>query len=159
MATPQKITPFLWFNDNAEQAVAIYTSVFKNSRTLSVLRYTQDTHRPKGSVMTIDFELDGQRFTALNGGPHYTINEAISFVVRCDSQSEIDEYWDKLTADGGTPVQCGWLKDRFGVSWQVVPANIGALLTHPVNGARVTQALLQMIKLDLNVLTAAAEGR
>jgi len=164
MPTPistQKISPFLWFDDNAEEAVALFTSVFPNSRTLGSTRYT-DTNpggRPKGSVMTIAFELAGQKFTALNGGPHFKFNEAISFVVTCDTQAEIDEYWEKLTAQGGSPVQCGWLKDRFGVSWQIVPAILPELLKDPVKGGRVMKALMQMIKLDIAALKAAAEGR
>jgi predicted 3-demethylubiquinone-9 3-methyltransferase (glyoxalase superfamily) len=157
----QKITPFLWFNDNAEEAVALYTSIFPNSRTLGTSRYT-DTNpggRPKGSVMTVDFELAGQRFTALNGGPHYKFTEAVSFVVHCDTQAEIDRYWEKLTAGGGQPVQCGWLKDRFGLAWQIVPVALLDLIRDPAKAPWVMKAVMQMVKLDLATLKAAAEGR
>jgi len=160
MSTPtpsQRITPFLWFDMNAEEAVAFYTSIFKDSRVGAVSRYGEGAPVPKGTVMTIAFELAGQQFMALNGGPHFKFTEAVSFVIKCDSQAEIDEYWDKLTANGGKPQQCAWLKDRFGLSWQVVPANLGELMKGP-NGGRVMQALLQMVKLDIAKLKAAAEG-
>lgn len=130
----QKITPFLWFDKNAEEAVAFYTSIFKNSRVLTVARYGDGAPLPKGTVMTIAFELAGQQFTALNGGgggPHFKFTEAVSFVVSCDTQAEIDEYWEKLTAQGGSPVQCGWLKDRFGLSWQVIPTGMEELFADP----------------------------
>jgi predicted 3-demethylubiquinone-9 3-methyltransferase (glyoxalase superfamily) len=156
--TVQKITPFLWFDSNAEEAVAFYTSIFPNSRTLGVSRYPEGAPGPAGSVMTVDFELAGQRFTALNGGPRFRFNEAISFVVHCDSQAEIDAYWEKLTAGGGSPVQCGWLRDRFGLSWQIVPAALPELLEDPVRGARVMQAILRMVKIDIAALKAAAGG-
>jgi predicted 3-demethylubiquinone-9 3-methyltransferase (glyoxalase superfamily) len=116
-----RITPFLWFDSNAEEAVNFYLSIFKNSRRLDELRMTDNSIAPKGSVLTVAFELDGQRFTALNGGPKFKFTEAISFSVRCESQEEIDHYWTKLTA-GGSESQCGWLKDKFGLSWQIVPA-------------------------------------
>ena len=116
-----RITPFLWFDSNAEEAVEFYLTVFKNSRRLDALRNTGDAPGPKGVVLTIAFELDGQRFTALNGGPLFKFTEAISFMVRCDTQEEVDHYWSKLT-DGGSESQCGWLKDRFGLSWQIIPA-------------------------------------
>lgn len=140
-----RITPFLWFDTNAEEAANFYVSVFPNSRILSELR-------KDGNIVTIAFELDGQKFSALNGGPHFKFNEAISFVVRCVSQQEIDAYWDKMKADGGKEMQCGWLKDRFGLSWQVVPANIAELIKHP----KAFQAMLQMIKLDIAELERAA---
>ncbi len=152
----QKITPFLWFDGNAEEAARFYVSVFKNSHIGAISHYGEGAPAPKGSVMTVSFVLDGQQFTALNGGPHFTFNESISFVARCDTQAELDEYWDKLTSGGGQPVQCGWLKDRFGLSWQVVPANIFELINGP-NGGRVMQALMQMVKLDIAMLKAAAE--
>jgi predicted 3-demethylubiquinone-9 3-methyltransferase (glyoxalase superfamily) len=129
--TLQKITPFLWFDDQAEAAAKFYTSIFKNSRIGSVARYDEEAAkvagRPKGSVMTVAFELDGQEFTALNGGPLFKFTEAISFVVNCETQEEVDHFWERLSA-GGQEVQCGWLKDRFGVSWQVVPAVLAEML-------------------------------
>jgi predicted 3-demethylubiquinone-9 3-methyltransferase (glyoxalase superfamily) len=148
-----RITPFLWFDSNAEEAVAFYLSVFKNSRRLDGLRNTGDAPGPKGGVLTITFELDGQKFTALNGGPLFKFTEAISFVVRCDSQEEIDEYWSKLSA-GGVESQCGWLKDKFGLSWQIVPANLANLLKHP----KAMQAMMQMRKLDIAELERAAQS-
>ncbi|MEX2218581.1 MAG: VOC family protein [Phycisphaerales bacterium] len=159
----QKITPFLWFNGNAEEAVAFYTSVFPNSRTLEVSRYSdagKEQHgQPPGSVMTIGFELCGQRFTALNGGPGFPFTQAVSFVVHCDTQTEIDTYWEKLTASGGKPIVCGWLQDRFGLSWQIVPAVIWDLIKDPATSGRVMQAVMGMVKLDVAALKAAAEGR
>jgi predicted 3-demethylubiquinone-9 3-methyltransferase (glyoxalase superfamily) len=154
----QTITPFLWFDTNAEQAAAFYTSVFKNSRVTTTSRYGDGAPMPKGTVMTVAFELAGQKFIALNGGPHFKFNESISFVVTCETQAEIDEYWEKLTSGGGKPVQCGWLTDRFGLSWQVVPAAITELVSGP-NSGRVMQALMQMVKLDSAKLKAAAEGK
>jgi predicted 3-demethylubiquinone-9 3-methyltransferase (glyoxalase superfamily) len=148
-----RITPFLWFDSNAEEAVAFYFSVFKNSRRLDELRNTGDAPGPKGGVLTTTFELDGQKFTALNGGPLFKFTEAISFVVRCDSQEEIDEYWSKLSA-GGSESQCGWLKDKFGLSWQIVPANLANLLKHP----KAMQAMMQMRKLDIAELERAAQS-
>jgi predicted 3-demethylubiquinone-9 3-methyltransferase (glyoxalase superfamily) len=149
-----RITPFLWFDKNAEEAVEFYLGVFKNSRRLSELRMTADGGPvAKGAVLTIAFELDGQRFTALNGGPMFKFNEAVSFVVRCETQAEIDEYWAKLTAGGGTEGQCGWLKDRFGLSWQVVPARIGELLKSP----KAMQAMMGMKKLVIGELERAGE--
>jgi predicted 3-demethylubiquinone-9 3-methyltransferase (glyoxalase superfamily) len=158
-ATRQTISPFLWFDNNAEEAVAFYTGTFKNARVLNTSRYGDHGPGPKGSVMTIGFELAGQQFTALNGGPHFKFNEAISFVVNCDTQAEIDTYWDKLTAQGGKPLQCGWLKDRFGLSWQIVPSILAELVKDPVKGPRVMKALMQMVKLDIAALKAAADGR
>jgi predicted 3-demethylubiquinone-9 3-methyltransferase (glyoxalase superfamily) len=159
MPTIQKITPFLWFDSNAEEAVRFYTSIFKNSRVVNTTRYTEVGPGTKGSVMTIAFELAGQPFTALNGGPHFKFNEAVSFVITCDTQQELDEYWQKLTAGGGVPVQCGWLKDRFGLAWQVVPAILPDLVKDPVQADRVMKAILGMVKLDIATLKAAAEGK
>ena len=116
-----KITPFLWFDNSAEQAAQFYTSIFRNSKILQTSRYPEGAPGPKGSVMTMKFELNGQEFIALNGGPHFKFNEAISFEVNCETQKEIDEYWEKLTSGGGKEVQCGWLKDKYGLSWQIVP--------------------------------------
>jgi predicted 3-demethylubiquinone-9 3-methyltransferase (glyoxalase superfamily) len=147
-----RISPFLWFNNNAEEAVDFYLSVFKNSRRLGALLNDDNTPGPKGSVLTIAFELDGQRFTALNGGPVYTFNEAVSFVIRCDNQDEVDYYWERLTS-GGTEIQCGWLKDKFGVCWQVVPARLADLLKHP----KAMQAMMTMKKLDIAELERAAQ--
>jgi len=119
-----KITPFLWFDSNAEEAAQFYTSIFKNSKILQTSRYGEDGPGPKGTVMTIRFELNGQEFIALNGGPHFKFNEAVSFVVNCETQQEVDEYWKKLTA-GGKEVQCGWLTDKYGLSWQITPTILG----------------------------------
>jgi predicted 3-demethylubiquinone-9 3-methyltransferase (glyoxalase superfamily) len=147
-----RISPFLWFNTNAEEAVDFYISVFKNSRRLGKLLNDENTPGPKGSVLTVAFELDGQRFTALNGGPTYVFNEAISFVIRCDNQDEVDYYWERLTS-GGTEIQCGWLKDKFGVSWQVVPAKLAELLKHP----NAMLAMMKMKKLNIAELERAAQ--
>jgi predicted 3-demethylubiquinone-9 3-methyltransferase (glyoxalase superfamily) len=141
--TSSRISPFLWFDSNAEEAVDFYLSVFKNSRRISELRNTGDAPGPKGGVIVVNFELDGLRFAALNGGPGFKFTEAISFAVRCDSQEEIDYYWDKLTAGGGSESQCGWLKDKFGLSWQIVPARIGELL----KTSKAMQAMMGMKKL------------
>jgi predicted 3-demethylubiquinone-9 3-methyltransferase (glyoxalase superfamily) len=161
----QRITPFLWFNDNAEAAVKFYTSIFKKSKTGRVARYDKAgekvSGRPAGSVMTVEFELDGQPFIALNGGPHFKFNEAVSFVVNCKTQKEVDYYWKKLTAGGGREVQCGWLTDKFGVSWQIVPTALNELMSSgdAAKSQRVMAALLQMVKLDIRKLKAAAKGR
>jgi predicted 3-demethylubiquinone-9 3-methyltransferase (glyoxalase superfamily) len=148
-----RITPFLWFDSNAEEAVAFYLSVFKNSRRLDELRPKDDTAGQKGSVLTIAFELDGQKFTALNGGPLFKFTEAVSFVVRCESQEEVDYYYSKLSA-GGSESQCGWLKDKFGLSWQIVPARLPDLIKNP----KAMQAMLQMKKLDIRELERAAQS-
>jgi predicted 3-demethylubiquinone-9 3-methyltransferase (glyoxalase superfamily) len=148
-----RITPFLWFDQNAEEAVDFYLTVFPNSRRLDELRAPDDSQGPRGKILTIAFELDGQKFTALNGGPNFKFTEAISFVVRCDSQQEIDDYWAKLT-DGGAEIQCGWLKDKFGLCWQVVPANIFDLLQHP----KAMQAMYKMKKFDIAELERAAQS-
>jgi predicted 3-demethylubiquinone-9 3-methyltransferase (glyoxalase superfamily) len=155
----QKITPFLWFDDQAEEAVKFYTSIFKNSKTLHVSRYSDSGPGPKGSVMTISFELDGQQYTALNGGPHFKFTEAISLVVNCETQEEIDHFWNRL-AEGGQEVQCGWLKDRYGLSWQIVPTMLGELMSGDAGRSnRVMQALMQMKKLEIAGLQKAYEGR
>jgi len=153
----QKITPFLWFDSNAEEAVRFYVSTFPNSRVVNEARYGDAGPGPKGQIMTMTFELAGQRFIALNGGPHFRFNEAISLVVNVESQAELDEMWNKLLEGGGTPSQCGWLKDRFGLSWQVVPTKLAQLMSDqdPQRANRVMQALLQMKKLDLPALEDA----
>lgn len=149
-----RITPFLWFDTNAEEAVDFYLTVFKNSRRLDVLRSSADTPSgPKGMVLTVSFELDGLRFTALNGGPYHKLNEAVSFVVRCDTQEELDDYWAKLT-EGGSEIACGWLKDKFGLAWQVVPARLPELVRHP----KAMEAMMQMKKLDIATLERAAQS-
>lgn len=150
-----KIRPFLWFDDNAEQAVEFYMSIFPNSRRTHELRTTDAGPGPKGSILTIEFELDGEPFVALNGGsePDSQFNNAISFYVSCKDQAEIDRYWSKLQEDGGSPIACGWLKDRFGVRWQVVPQNIAEL----VSTSGGIRAMMQMTKLDIVELEAAAK--
>ena len=148
-----RITPFLWFDSNAEEAVDFYLTVFKNSRRLDQLRPAGDSRGPKGNILTIAFELDGQVFTALNGGPMFKFTEAVSFVVRCDAQEEVDDYWAKLSA-GGSESQCGWLKDKFGLSWQIVPARLPDLIKHP----KALQAMLHMKKLDIAELERAAQS-
>jgi predicted 3-demethylubiquinone-9 3-methyltransferase (glyoxalase superfamily) len=148
-----RITPFLWFDSNAEEAVNFYLTVFKNSRRLDEVRTAEESRTPKGSILTIAFELDGQKFTALNGGPIYKFTEAVSFVVRCDSQQDVDDYWAKLSA-GGTEIQCGWLKDRFGLCWQIVPARLPDLIKHP----KAMQAMMGMKKLDIAELERAAQS-
>lgn len=165
MPAVARITPFLWFDDQAEAAAGFYTSVFPNSRVVKVTRYGEagkEVHgRPPGSAMTVEFELDGQAFTALNGGPHFKFTEAVSFVVRCDTQAEVDRYWDAL-GDGGDPNarQCGWLKDRYGLSWQVVPGALVELLSDPdpAKSQRVFGAMMGMKKLDIAGLEKAAAG-
>lgn len=156
----QKISPCLWFDSNAEQAVAFYTSVFRNSSIGQILHYGEAGPGEKGSVLTIAFQLEGQDFMALNGGPHFSFTPAISLMVDCKDQAEIDELWDKLT-EGGQEEQCGWLKDKFGVSWQIVPAELDELFNSP-DAARVasmTRAMLQMVKLDIAALKQAyADG-
>lgn len=151
--------PFLWFDDQAEEAANFYVSIFPNSKILAASRYGEAGPGPKGQVMTIRFELDGQTFTALNGGPHFQFNEAVSFVIDCADQAEVDHYWDRLV-DGGTPSQCGWLKDRYGLSWQVVPTVLYELIgdADPAKAQRATQAMLKMVKLDIAALKAAHAG-
>ncbi|MFZ1041629.1 MAG: VOC family protein [Anaerolineales bacterium] len=154
----QKIVPFLWFDDQAEEAMKFYTSIFKNSKTGSVTRMGDEVPGPKGKVVTASFQLAGQEFMALNGGPipGFKFNESISFFVNCETQTEVDELWEKLSA-GGEEGQCGWLKDKFGVSWQIVPTVLGELLgdKDPEKAQRVTHAMLQMKKLDIEVLKQA----
>ncbi len=165
MPTLQRLTPCLWFDDQAEEAANFYVSVFDDSRVNAVTRYGEAGHeihgRPAGSVMTVEFELDGHTFTALNGGPHFTFNESVSFQVMCDDQEEIDYYWEKL-GEGGDPAaqQCGWLKDRFGLSWQVVPRGIERMLADPESDAygRAFIAMLEMKKIDIAALEAAHRG-
>ncbi len=160
----QRITPFLWFDTKAEEAGSFYVSIFEDSRLGAVTRYDEAgakaSGQPKGSVMTVEFELAGQAFTALNGGPVFKFTEAISFVVHCETQAEVDHFWQKLSA-GGQEVQCGWLKDRFGVSWQVVPTVLVEMLRDkdPERSKRVMAAMLKMIKIDIATLTKAYEGR
>jgi predicted 3-demethylubiquinone-9 3-methyltransferase (glyoxalase superfamily) len=148
------ITPFLWYDNQAEDAMDLYTSIFKNAKVISV-------NKAQGRTISVSFELEGQRFTALNGGPHYKFSEATSFFVGCTTQQEIDHYWTKLTADGGEPGRCGWLKDKFGVSWQIVPNALGEMLgdKDPTKGQRVLSAMLQMKKLDLGELQNAYDGK
>ncbi len=157
----QKITPFLWFDNQAEEAVNFYISIFRNSKIVNVARYGEDgakaTGRSQGSVMTVAFELDGQPFVALNGGPVFTFSPAISFVVDCQTQQEVDDLWEKLSA-GGEQQQCGWLRDQYGVTWQIVPAVLGRLMSDPdpAKSQRVMQAMLQMTKIDIAKLKQAA---
>ena len=153
----QKITPFLWFDSQAEEAASFYTSIFPNSKVGKVLRYGEAGPGPAGSVMTVGFQLDGQSITALNGGPHFKFSEAISFVVNCETQEEVDRYWAKLS-EGGAPVECGWLKDKFGLSWQIVPTVLTELLSDPdpKKSQPVMQAMLKMKKLDIRALKEAA---
>lgn len=155
----QKITPFLWFNGNAEEAANFYVSVFKNSKILSIARFGDAGPGPKGSVMLVSFEIEGQKFSALNGGPQYTISPAISFLVDCETQAEVDELWASLTA-GGKEVQCGWLTDKFGVSWQIIPRAFMEMLQdkNPVRSQRVFRAMMQMIKIDVEALKRAYRG-
>jgi predicted 3-demethylubiquinone-9 3-methyltransferase (glyoxalase superfamily) len=147
------VTPFLWFDTQAEDAMNFYASVFKRSKVLSV-------HRAQGKVMSVEFELEGQKFMALNAGPLYKFTEAISFFVACDTQQEIDDLWDKLTADGGSPGRCGWLKDKFGLSWQIVPTSLGRMLSDKdaARAGRAMNAMLQMNKLDVKQLQKACNG-
>jgi predicted 3-demethylubiquinone-9 3-methyltransferase (glyoxalase superfamily) len=156
----QKITPFLWFNDNAEEAINFYVSIFKDSKIGTLTRYGDGGPGPKGQVMTATFQLEGQQFMALNGGPHFKFTEAISLFVNCETQEEVDTLWDRLTADGGQPSQCGWLKDKFGLSWQIIPSALGRLMhdEDPARAGRVMQAMLQMQKIDIRKLKQAYEG-
>ena len=155
----QRITPFLWYDDKAEEAANFYISIFKNSKILSVLRYGEVGPGPKGSVMTVEFQLEGQEFVALNGGPHFKFTEAISFVVNCATQEEVDYFWEKLTADGGQESMCGWLKDKYGLSWQVVPTILIELFKDKdaEKSQRVMKAMLQMKKIDISKLKQACE--
>jgi len=156
----QKITPFLWFDNNAEEAVNFYVSIFKNSKVVSIARYGDAGPGPKGSVMTAKFQLNGQEFVALNGGPHFKFTEAISFVVNCETQREVDEFWEKLS-EGGEESRCGWLKDKYGLSWQIVPTILVELLQDkdPEKAKRVMEAMLQMNKIDIKKLKQAYEQK
>jgi predicted 3-demethylubiquinone-9 3-methyltransferase (glyoxalase superfamily) len=156
----QKIITNLWFDNEAEEAVAFYTSLFKNSRVVSAARYTEAGPGEPGSVMTVDFELDGQRFVAINGGPLFPFTEAMSLQVDCEDQAEVDYFWDALTADGGSESQCGWCKDRWGLSWQIVPGGMEELFSNPdpSRAKRAMEAMLGMTKLDIAALQAAADG-
>ncbi len=156
----QKITPFLWFDNQAEEAANFYVSVFKNSKVLSVVRYGETGPGPKGTVMTVEFELEGQKFVGLNGGPHFKFTEAVSFVINCETQEEVDYFWEKLTAEGGAESQCGWLKDRYGLSWQVVPTAVIEMLKDkdPERSQRAMKAVLQMKKIDIGQAKQAYDG-
>jgi len=162
----KKITPFLWFNGDAEQAAKFYTSIFKKSKMHAVTRYPESaakcTGQRKGSVMTVEFDIEGQRFTALNGGPNFKFTEAISFVVRCKTQAELDYYWKKLSSGGGKEVACGWLKDKFGVAWQIVPEGLMEKMLASKDSERVNRvmaAVMEMMKLDIKKLKAAYVGK
>jgi len=155
----QRITPNLWFDTEAEEAAGFYCSVFENSRIVSVTRYTEAGPREAGTVMAVEFELDGQRFVGINGGPQFTFDEAVSFQIACETQDEIDYYWERLS-EGGEEGPCGWLKDRYGLSWQVTPTGIAELFADPdpERARRATQAMLGMRKLDIAALRSAADG-
>jgi predicted 3-demethylubiquinone-9 3-methyltransferase (glyoxalase superfamily) len=157
----KRITPFLWFDNQAEEAMNFYVSIFPNSKVLGVTRYGETGPGPKGTVMTANFLLDGQEFVALNGGPMFKFTEAISFVVNCETQEEVDRYWEKLLAGGGKPQQCGWLKDKFGLSWQIVPTILVELVQdeNSEKTQRVMKAMMQMVKLDIAGLKRAAEQK
>ncbi|MEA2395128.1 MAG: hypothetical protein QOJ82_3019 [Solirubrobacteraceae bacterium] len=154
-----KITPNLWFDTEAEEAADFYTSVFENSRIVHVAHYTEAGPRPAGTVMTVEFELDGQRFVAINGGPQFTFDEAVSFQITCETQDDLDHYWDRLS-EGGKEGPCGWLKDRYGLSWQVVPTGMEELFADPdpQRAKRAMEAMLGMSKLDIAALRNAADG-
>ena len=156
-----KITPFLWFDNNAEEAARFYTSVFRNSKMGEVRRYGDAGPGPKGSVMIASFSIEGVEFTALNAGPQFKFNESISFVVHCKTQDEVDEYWSKLTADGGQESQCGWLKDKFGMSWQITPERLLELIgdKDPGKSQRAMQAMMQMKKIDIAKIEQAANQK
>jgi predicted 3-demethylubiquinone-9 3-methyltransferase (glyoxalase superfamily) len=157
----QTITPFLWFDNQAEEAMNLYTSIFKNSKPLSISRYGEGTPGVPGSVMTASFELDGQRFVALNGGPMFKFTEAVSFVINCETQEEVDMYWNKLTAEGGQESMCGWLKDKFGLSWQVVPGILMKLIQDKdaAKAQRVMGAMMKMKKIIIADLQKAADEK
>lgn len=156
----QKITPFLWFDDNAEEAANFYVSIFKNSKVLNVLKYSDVGPGPKGTVMIAEFQIEGQEFVALNGGPRFKFTEAISFVVNCETQEEVDYFWEKLSEGGGEKSRCGWLKDKFGLWWQVGPTIMNEMMADPdqAKADRVMQAMLQMDKIDIETLKRAYEG-
>jgi predicted 3-demethylubiquinone-9 3-methyltransferase (glyoxalase superfamily) len=160
LGTRQKIAPFLWFDNNAEEAANFYISIFKNSKILNVSRYGDAGPGPKGSVMVVDFQIEGQEFIALNGGPNFKFTEAVSFMVNCDTQEEVDEFWEKLSA-GGEKSQCGWLKDKYGLSWQITPKILGRLMADkdPEKSKRVMEAMMQMSKIDIAKLKQAYAGQ
>jgi len=157
----QKITPFLWFDDQAEEAANFYASIFKNSKVGKITRYEEEsaraTGRPAGTAMTVEFEIEGQKFVGLNGGPHLKFTEAVSFVVSCETQEEVDYFWNKLTADGGSESQCAWLKDKYGLSWQIVPTVLIELLQDK-DAAKSRRVMMAMKKIDIATLKRAAEG-
>ena len=161
----QKITPFLWFDNQAEEAAKFYTTIFKNSKIGKILRYDEATAKaaggPVGSVLTIEFEIEGQKFTALNGGPQFKFNESVSFVVNCETQEEVDYFWEKLIADGGKESACGWLKDKFGLSWQITPRVLIEMLQDKdaEKAGRVMKAMLEMDKIDIKKLKEAYAGK
>ncbi len=161
MPIEQKITTFLWFDHEAEEAIHFYLSIFKDSKILAETRWSEGGPFPKGTLMTANFQLAGQEFMALNGGPQFRFTEAISLLVNCETQSEVDELWEKLCAGGGEPGQCGWLKDKYGLSWQIVPTVLGKMLgdKDPARAKRVAEAMLQMGKLDIRRLQAAYDKR
>ncbi len=156
----QKITPFLWFDDNAEEAIQFYTSIFKNSKIDQISRYGETGPGQKGKMMAGTFEMEGLQVMALNGGPHFKFNESISFLVDCKNQEEVDYYWERLLAGGGQESQCGWLKDKFGLSWQIVPTALGEMMSdkNAAKAKAVTEAMLKMVKLDIKGLQAAYDS-
>ena len=156
MTKPRRIKTFLWLDGQAEEAAKFYTSIFRNGKIGAVARYPEGSPGPAGSVMTVEFELDSHPFVVLNGGPQFKFNESVSFAIECDTQEEIDYYWEKLTAGGGKPVQRGWLKDTYGLSWQVVPAGLDKLFSDPKTAPRAMQAMLKMVELDIAKLKEAA---
>jgi predicted 3-demethylubiquinone-9 3-methyltransferase (glyoxalase superfamily) len=153
-----KITPYLWFDNNAEEAIQFYSSIFKNSKTVNVTRYGEGGPLPKGTLMSATFEVEGQQFMALNGGPHFKFNEAISFFVNCETQEEVDELWEKLS-EGGEEGRCGWLKDKYGLSWQIIPSILGKLMQDEDAGKakKVMEAMFKMDKIDMKALKQAYE--
>ncbi len=153
----KRIKTFLWFDGQAEEAARFYTPIFANGKVGAIARYPEGGPGPAGSVMTVEFELDGHPFVGLNAGPQFKFNESVSFAIECETQEEIDHYWEKLLAGGGKPVACGWLKDRYGVSWQVMPAGMLAFYTDPEKAPRVMQAMMKMVKLDIAKLKEAAQ--
>lgn len=157
----QKITPFLWYDSQAEEAAKFYSSIFKNSKIGTVRRYGEAGPGPKGSAMTVDFQIEGQDFIALNGGTHYQFTPAISLFVKCETQAEVDDLWEKLLSGGGKPNRCGWLQDKFGVSWQIIPATLSKLMgdPDPEKSSRVMRAMLQMEKINIDGLKRAHEGK
>ena len=156
-----KITPFLWFDNNAEEAIKFYTSIFKNSRVGNISRYGDAGPGPKGSVMTATFQIEGQEFMVLNGGPHFKFTPAISLFVNCETQEEVDEIWNKFLSAGGKADQCGWLTDKYGLSWQIIPKALGEMLSDPdpEKSQRVMKAMMQMVKIDIAGLKRAYEGQ